>query len=405
MKTAHAHSPAAPAAATGGVFQTAQVVTIAAGHFIHDIFTSFLAPLLPLIIEKLSLSLTLAGTLSSFMQLPSLINPFLGNLADRVSVRWFVVAAPTITAAAMCLIGMAPSYLVMALLLIIAGFGNAIWHVPAPVMVARAAGQRVGRGMSFFMFGGEMARTVGPLLAVEAVSWWGLEGTYRLIPVGVAASLMLYLRTRSLEAKRNGGPSENGGALREAWRDLARLMLPLTGLTAANAFVAASLTTYLPTLLVAEGASVEAGGTALALLQFAGVLGVLGSGTLSDRLGRRRVLAFLLGSAPLVMLVFLAVDGSAVMVPVLFVLGFVALSANPVILALVQEHNSGHPATANGLFTGISFVARSLIVILIGALGDHLGLRAAFVISALVGFLGLPFVLLLPKQTPVRAES
>jgi len=51
----------------------------------HDIFTSFLAPLLPLIIQKLGLSLTLAGSLAAFQQLPSLINPFLGLLADRGS--------------------------------------------------------------------------------------------------------------------------------------------------------------------------------------------------------------------------------------------------------------------------------------------------------------------------------
>src|SRR5512136_1809977 len=88
--------PAATPDAEG--FRTWEVMTIAGGHLTHDIFTSFLAPLLPLIIQKLGLSLTLAGSLASFQQVPSLINPFLGLLADRGSLRWLIVLTPTVTA-------------------------------------------------------------------------------------------------------------------------------------------------------------------------------------------------------------------------------------------------------------------------------------------------------------------
>ena len=37
-----------------GDFQTANVVTIAGGHAVHDTFTAFLPPLLPYFVEKLS---------------------------------------------------------------------------------------------------------------------------------------------------------------------------------------------------------------------------------------------------------------------------------------------------------------------------------------------------------------
>ena len=181
-------------------FQIGSVLTIAGGHLIHDIFTSFLAPLLPLIIQKLSLSLTLAGTLAAFQQLPSLINPFLGLLADRGSLRWFVILAPAVTATAMSMIGVAPSYTALSILLLVAGLSTAIWHTPTPAMIARVSGRQVGQGMSFFMLGGSLAYTVGPLLAVAAVSWWGLEGIWRLIPLGGAASAVLYWRTREIVA-------------------------------------------------------------------------------------------------------------------------------------------------------------------------------------------------------------
>jgi hypothetical protein len=43
-------------------FQTGKILALSIGHFIHDVYSSFLAPLLPLLIEKLSMSLTQADS-------------------------------------------------------------------------------------------------------------------------------------------------------------------------------------------------------------------------------------------------------------------------------------------------------------------------------------------------------
>jgi hypothetical protein len=79
-------------------FQTDQVATISVGHLVHDTYTAFLAPVLPLIQANLGIGYALAGSLSIFTQRPSVLNPFIGYLADRVSVRYFVILAPGITA-------------------------------------------------------------------------------------------------------------------------------------------------------------------------------------------------------------------------------------------------------------------------------------------------------------------
>src|SRR5512136_869954 len=131
MAQASAQSAPVPREET---FQTDQALVIAAGHLTHDIFTSFLAPLLPLIIQKLGLSLTLAGSLASFQQLPGLINPLLGMIADRGSLRWLAILAPTVTAVSMSLIGLAPSYTALVILLLVTGISTAFWHVPMPVV-------------------------------------------------------------------------------------------------------------------------------------------------------------------------------------------------------------------------------------------------------------------------------
>ena len=47
----------------------------------------------------------------------------------------------------------------------------------------------------------------------------------------------------------------------------------------------------------------------------------------------------------------------------------------------------------------ISFLARSAVVVIVGMTGDLIGLKATYIIFALVGFIGLPFVFQLPADT------
>src|SRR4030065_783582 len=157
-------------------FKMDRVLTIISAHFIHDTYSAFLAPLLPSLIAKLSLSYTQAGSLSAITQLPSLLNPIIGYLDDKVNLRIFVILAPAISATTMSCLGLAPNYLSLVILLFITGLSIASFHAPSPAMIARASGHQVGRGMSLYMAAGELGRTVGPLLASWALLTFTLGG-------------------------------------------------------------------------------------------------------------------------------------------------------------------------------------------------------------------------------------
>jgi FSR family fosmidomycin resistance protein-like MFS transporter len=175
-------------------FQTTNVITLFGAHFIHDTYTAFVAPLLPIIMEKFSLSLTMVGTLTALLQLPSIINPLIGYLAEKLTIRYFVIFTPAITATLICSLGLASNFASLAIILFFTGFSSAVFHAPAPAMVSQVSGNRIGKGMSFFMAGGELGRTIGPLLAIWAVSLWTLEGLPRIAFVGWGASLLLLWR-------------------------------------------------------------------------------------------------------------------------------------------------------------------------------------------------------------------
>jgi FSR family fosmidomycin resistance protein-like MFS transporter len=376
-------------------FDTEKILALSIGHFIHDVYTGFLAPLLPLLIEKLSLSLTQAGFLTTIMQLPALLNPHIGQLADRISGRYFVILAPALTAVPMSLIGMAPSYGVLLILMFITGVSVSVWHVPAPVMIAELSAARKGRGMSFFMTGGELARSVGPLVAVGAVSVFGLEDFYPVMIFGLLATVWLYFKLRTIPVRQVG--SRRKFSVLETWRKLSFVLLPLSAILVARGFMHAAMTAFLPTYIKMETGNLWLAGIALTLFEAAGVAGVLMAGSISDWFGRRKTLLVSLLGAPLFLFIF-TLSGGWIRLAALIATGFTLLSTSPVMLALVQENAREAPAAANGFYMMASFIARSAVVVVVGFIADRIGLNATYLISAAMGLIGIPFVLMLPRK-------
>ena len=378
-------------------FQTDRVVTISAGHAVHDTYTAFLPPLLPAFIESLSLSKTEAGLLTFFNQAPSVLQPFVGYVADRVSLRYLVILTPAVSATAMSLLGIAPSYLVLAMLLLLVGVSSATLHAVAPVIAGRLSGTRLGRGMGFWMVGGELGRTLGPLIIAAYFAFWpdDLSHTPWLMVGGWLTSLLLFARLRDVE----GRPPRAGQDV--SWKQVLRIMrpllVPLAGIILVRAFMSSALTTYLPIFLAEEGAELWLTSISLSVLEAAGVVGALLGGSLSDRLGQRVVLFASLLATPLLMLLF-AVVGGWLRFPLLLAMGFAALSVTPVIMALVQESCPENRALANGTYMAMNFLIRSGVVVLVGVMGDAWGMRLAFMACAVITLLGLPLLPLLPKR-------
>nr|NIV40112.1 hypothetical protein [Anaerolineae bacterium] len=88
-------------------------------------------------------------------------------------------------------------------------------------------------------------------------------------------------------------------------------------------------------------------------------------------------------TTPLLMLLFLAVSGW-LRFPILLATGLTALSVTPVIMALVQESCPENRALANGTYMMLSFVLRSGVVVIVGAMGDAWGMRTSFMACALI---------------------
>ena len=321
-------------------------------------------------------------------KIPSLLNPIFGIIADKIDAKYFMIIGIIIITVSMSLLGVVPDFLSLFILVFIAGIGTSIFHVPGPVIIKKVAPQKLGLGMSFYMLGGEFARTLGPLLILGAVSLWGFEGTYRVMPLGLAVAAILYFRFRKISVHKKIDPKDKK---KSDYRKYLGFFAIIAGIVIFRSGMHSALTLYLPTYLTSKGNSLWLAGISLAILQFSGAAGTFTLGLLSDKIGRKKTLIILSILNPILMFAFVFSSGIMIF-PILIISGFILFGSNPIILALVQERDTENLSFLNGTYMTISFVGSSIMVLTVGLLSDIFGLDTTYIITAFLSIGVIPFV-------------
>jgi len=374
--------------------QKNHVLTISLAHLVHDTYSAFLAPILPLLIEKLGMSLVMSAFLDIARKLPSLLNPFFGLLAQRSDARYFVILSPALTAFSMSLLGYVDSYAFLIILLLVSGVSSTLFHIPSPGIIKESSSNKIGRGMSFYMVGGELARTIGPLLVTGAISLWTLEGTWRLMPFGFIASFILYLRLKDFQFKKQNFTKkfEKGDAFAEVKR-----FLPLFGVMGGFMFFQSAMkmatTLYLAVYLTQQGFSLWYASMALSVLQFFGVIGTFISGNISDKIGREKTLVIMSSGAAVTMTLFLFTQNIYLIFILLSFLGIFMFANGPVMLSVVHELDTKMPIFINSVYMTINFSISSIVVLAMGFFGDSVGLSTTYEIAAILAYVAIFFAM------------
>ena len=370
-------------------FQTDKVFLVSLAHFFHDTYTAFLAPLLPVLKQHYGFSLTFAGFLSVIQRMPMMLNPLIGILAERTKARYFVIFSPAVTAISMSLVGVSHSKTFLIIIVLVSGISSSFFHVPSPVMIKRVSGSRVGRGMSFFMGGGELARTIGPVIALGAVELWGLHGLTKMIPVGILASFLLWMRFRNIPISSKVSHSTFHGYL-GTLKEIFPVIYAIAMIFFFRTAMKSALTFYLPVFLENRGESLWFAGISLSVLQGSGVVGTLFAGNLSDKIGKKNMLKISTIVTPFLMFAFLYTSG-IVQIGVLVLIGLFLFITGPVFLAIVNDLKVKHSNLVNGVYMTTTFIIGALMVMLVGFLGDHLDLELTYKITAFMALGAIPF--------------
>jgi FSR family fosmidomycin resistance protein-like MFS transporter len=384
-------------------FDSSTVRWMGAAHFVHDVYPAFVGVLLPVLIVRFDLSLAAAGLVASAIRWTSLLQPIAGHVTDHTDARRFIVLGSVVTAISVSLVIVAPSVLVVIALLLVAGVSHSLFHPAAASIVTRIAGERRGMGLSIFMTGGELGRTIGPLyiaavLTTVSSTWaWLAAALPGLFMAGVIAR-----RIRLLNAARVVRPPAR---LRSALGERRGAIIALGFAVSMRSVGNTALLVFLPTLLVGQGQDLLYAGAAIAAYELGGAAGALLGGSVSDRWGRRSVLAMSLAiGVPLTALALFVPTGLAQLLA-LAAAGGALLSGMPVQLAVMHELLPDNLGMATGLvyFTGTVGAILSLVVL--GGAADVVGLPTAIAVGLGVALGGLVAVMCLPRGTATPSRT
>ncbi|HKJ02181.1 MAG TPA: MFS transporter, partial [Longimicrobiales bacterium] len=311
-------------------------VVVAVAHGLNDAYASFVAPLLPRLMDRLGLSIALAAVVAmAYSIASSLLQPFLGYAADRWGRRSLLVAGPLLSGIFVSLLGWAPSFWILILILSLGGLGSAAFHPPGASYAVRVSeGKGGGFRYSVFSFGGSVGYALGPLVAVAIVQWRGLEGLWvAMLPI-VVLTPFIYVSLPSGRSERTAHlPPPPGQVLRQLRGPLGLIF----GVSALMAWAQKTFLTLEPIIVNAQGGSETLGALALTAYLAAQAGGTLTGGILADRMDRRTLLVGLCGLAfPAHLAAVALTPGSPAGLVATAAAGFLGMATLPAIVVMAQ---------------------------------------------------------------------
>jgi FSR family fosmidomycin resistance protein-like MFS transporter len=368
------------------------------GHAVNDGFGGFLAPLLPLLISRLDLSLALAGLLGTIRIVTnSVLQPSLGHLIDRRQRPSLVVVGPLLTVAAMCFVGRAGSYGWLVVLLLVAGIGTSLFHPAAASLVTAGKPARAGFMMAFFSSGGTLGAALAPLVIVAFAAAFSLDRTPWLILPGIALIAAFAIPLRRYVAPRSGRTTRQ-----ETPAVLPRRFFVLWGAIVLASMTTTAFSSFLAVLVAERGGSAWVGGAAISAFLIGGAVIEFLAGSLSDRYGRKGIMLGSLAMATPFLLAFLR-GPSTLLLPFAALAGAFTLASSPVGIVAAHECVPGRTGLVSGLVMGLAWGVGGVALTPIGWLADRYGLVA---VMSFVAFLPLAAaILLLFYREPARQAS
>jgi FSR family fosmidomycin resistance protein-like MFS transporter len=373
------------------------ILLMAAAHLMVDGYGNIYAPMLPILIPRLKLSLAAAGTLTMLFQMAaSVAQVGFGHLADHWRPRTLIRVGPVVSVVVLSLVGLATSREMLALILVAGGLGAAAFHPPAAALAHRLGGERRGLAMSVYITGGTLGFSLGPLCFAPFAERFGLEWTPVLALPGLAVVAFFLRRVPPIPL--HPSTHRGFGALRPYARPLALLYTSVVLRTLASLTFA----TFVPVMLTRRGLSVSEAGASVALYLFgSGVGGFLG-GPAADRFGARAVIIWSLVLSCPFLFVAPFLSGWHFVV-VLAIGGLFLQSTLPVNVTFGQSLAPVSAATVSSLMMGFAWGTGGLSVPLAGMIADRVGIEHTLVGVSVIPLLAAACALPLPARAAAAA--
>lgn len=387
----------------GSQIQYSKIGILSFAHMLNDLYSNYLPQMLPFLIAITpGFTATRAAILvSTFTITSSLVQPLFGFFLDRQGKRWLVHVGTLWMAIMLSLTGIVQSYVLLVILAGLAGLGTAAFHPQASTMVNVLSGDHKAVLLSAFVAFGNFGFALSPLLLVPLFQTYGLKATKITVIPGIIVAILLFFF-----APRNNVLTGSKTPLSVVIRSLKSASMELgaiIGVIAIRSLAYTGLLTLLPLYFKSENVSNITASHLLTIMLATGAIGGVIGGFISDRYGRKQLIAgSLIISTPLffgfffttgtLSTVFLALAGAAL------------LSSFSVTIVAAQEAIPDNKALASGLTMGFAGGLGGLAVIFLGRIADICGLSAAIIVIFLLPLFSGLLSLFMKSRPTTRSQ-
>ena len=388
------------------------LMLLAAGWAVTYANRTVVYPLLSIIAAEYSLSSADAGWLTgSYFLTYLLLQIPAGILGDRYGMKRIMLWTYAVAAVGAIGLGLVTgNYAAMVLCMAVHGLGAGGFYPSSFGMMMRKTepGRRafssalIGIGMAVGLLTG---MTLGGTL-------YELFGSIR-IPILVVAlpSLLILLLFARYLPDTDGAPTPAWIQYRAILLDWDLWRINLTTFTALYGFWVA--VTWGPTFLKVErGFSLGAAGFYTGLMAVSAIPASMFWGRMADRIGRKKVAAFVLPASALVLFLLSTLENHAVLIGLLVLFGMLSNTAFvPSMIAwsadIVEKRHPGLTGVSVGIFNGSIMLSAVVAPVISGFLRDQTGsLGAAMTAAAFLILAGTLLLLTIPVVKPsARAEG
>ena len=378
------------------------LVWLSGGHFINDIYTGVLNPIMPFIAAKIGLSMAIATIILTVSHIfSSLLQPLFGYFADNIVKRSFIFWGLILSSIFIPLSALSDNPFILVIFIIIGSIGSSLFHPQALGFASRFANKlNPGKSMAVFVAMGTLGYSCGPIISSGITQFLGMHKMPLMTCLGVMWALLMFKFVPKLSLSE---PVLSKINFKTAFKRILtnRKLNILNVIAMLKTMIMSACFILLPFLWKNMGYEPFYIGMALFLFIFAGGIGSLLSNSVERRIGAANVFYIsMISTLPLMILFVLTYSAHPTISLVIFVItGFITMMATPVTMVMAQNVLPEYKSIISGFINGFSWGIVAVAMSLLGFVAEKFGITNVLIFVAAIPALCSILVKELFKET------
>ncbi len=365
------------------------IMWLCAAHFVCDIYTGFLNPIMPFIASKLGFSMAVAAVIISISHIcSSMLQPVFGFFADNILKRFFIFWGLILVSTFIPLTPNAPNIPILLMFMILGSLGGSFFHPQSMGFVNKFSsigGQNMSDNMGTFISLGSLGFAFGPLIAALITQVLGLGVISYTSVLGLSLASMMFLFVPKLSVtEQKPEHKEFIKTFKDVFTNGQMNLLMIIAMM--KSLITNSCSILLPFLWKGMGYTPFYIGSALFLFVFAGSIGSFLSPKAEKIFGSKAVIYFSMWATfPMIVAFAYTYKSQPIISMIIFaVIGFTTMLAQPITMVWAQKTLPQYKSVVAGFINGFCWGVTALCMSVIGLMAQKFGIITILVLLSTI---------------------